>query len=54
MTTETEQQAWLRLRELAASGDRAALDQAIAAMEPNEAIRVILRLEPEDQNTNLW
>jgi magnesium transporter len=53
MTTETEQQAWLRLRELAASGDRDALDQAIAAMEPNEAIRLILRLEPEDQDAVL-
>ncbi len=53
MTNETDRQAWERLRELAAANDRAALDMAIGAMEPDEAVRAILRLAPEDQQALL-
>ena len=53
MTVETDRQSWEHLRELAAAGDRDALDAAIGAMEPDEAVRAILRLDPEDQQALL-
>jgi magnesium transporter len=49
MTIETDRQHWEHLRELAAIADRDGLDAAVRAMEPDEAIRAILRLGPEDQ-----
>ncbi len=53
MTVETDRQSWEHLRELAAAEDREALDAAIGAMEPSEAVRAILHLEPEDQQALL-
>ena len=53
MTIETDRRSWEELRELAATGDREGLDAAIGAMEPDEAVRAILRLEPEDQQALL-
>ena len=53
MTTETEQHARERIRELAAEGDRAALDAAITGMDGHEVIRAVLRLEPDDQQAVL-
>jgi magnesium transporter len=53
MTTETDRRSWEHLRELAAADDRAGLDAVISSMEPSEAIRAILRLEPEDQEAVL-
>jgi magnesium transporter len=53
MTVETDRQAWERLRELAAANDRAGLDAAIETMEPDEAVRAILRLDPDDQQALL-
>ncbi len=53
MTIETDRRSWEHLRELAASGDREGLDAAIEAMQPDEAVRAILRLEPEDQQSLL-
>jgi magnesium transporter len=53
MTVQTDRQSWEHLRELAAANDRDGLDAAISAMEPDEAVRAILRLEPEDQRALL-
>lgn len=53
MTVETDRQSWEHLRELAAARDREGLDAAIDAMEPDEAVRAILRLDPEDQQALL-
>ncbi|MGD8683516.1 MAG: magnesium transporter [Chloroflexota bacterium] len=53
MTVETDRRSWEHLRELAAAHDREGLDAAIEAMEPDEAVRAILRLEPEDQQALL-
>lgn len=53
MTVETDRQSLERIRELAASEDRAGLDEAIGSMEPSEAIRAILRLENEFQQAVL-
>jgi magnesium transporter len=53
MTIETDRQAWEHLRELAAADDREGLDAAVRAMEPSEAIRAILRLDPADQDAVL-
>jgi magnesium transporter len=53
MTIETDRLSWEHLRELAAADDRAGLDAAIGAMDPGEAIRAILRMEPEDQQAVL-
>ncbi len=53
MTIETDRQYLDRIRELAAADDREGLDAAISALEPSEAIRAILRLEAEDQQSVL-
>ena len=53
MTVETDRQYLERIRELAAADDREGLDAAIGALEPSEAIRAILRLDAEDQQSVL-
>ncbi len=53
MTVETDRRSWERLRELAAANDRDGLDAAIGAMEPDEAVRAILHLDPADQQALL-
>ncbi len=60
MTVETERQSSRadrqsleHIRELAAAEDREGLDAVISALEPSEAIRAILRLEAEDQQSVL-
>ena len=53
MTVETDRQSWERLRELAAANDREGLDAAISALQPDEAVRAILHLDPADQRAML-
>jgi magnesium transporter len=53
MTVETDRRSWEHLRELAAAHDRDGLDAAIGAMEPDEAVRAILHLDPADQQAML-
>ena len=53
MTVETDRQSWEHLRELAAANDRDGLDAAISALEPDEAVRAILHLDPADQRAML-
>jgi magnesium transporter len=53
MTAETDRQSWERIRELAAAEDRNGLDAVVRSMDPSEAIRAILRLEPDDQEAVL-
>ena len=53
MTVETDRQSWEHLRELAAAHDRDGLDAAIGTMEPDEAVRAILHLDPADQQAML-
>ena len=53
MTIETERESWERIRELAEAGDRDGLDTAIGSMEAGDAVRSILRLDPEAQQSVL-
>ena len=53
MTIETGRESSERIQQLAEDRDRAGLDAAIGTMEPSEAVRVILRLDPEIQQSVL-
>ena len=49
MMIETEVSSWEKLRELADSSDARGLESYLESLEPSEAVRAILRLDPEDQ-----
>jgi magnesium transporter len=53
MTIDTQQHPWEVIRALAETDDREGLDAAIGAMEPSEAVRAILRLDPDGQQAVL-
>ena len=49
VTTEKEKSAWSQLRDLAAAGDRLALEALLDELPATEAVRALLRLNSDEQ-----
>ncbi len=52
-TAENEKTSWSKLRDLAAAGDRLALEALLDDLPASEAVRALLMLDPEEQRNLL-
>lgn len=49
METAVEERPWEQLRDFALADDRQALEALLEVLPASEAVRALLRLDPEDQ-----